>query len=287
MNTKNQKIIDWLLENKNPAVKYRTQTEILGEPGDKASIIEYLNKSLPADWREREGLWSTYYLTAVAECGLTAEDFPINKEKAVDFGEKYQFGHSCGDYMRLRALIRLGFENDPKIAEIIRNLPSKQLPDGGFLCLHRIDKLKRTPKSCVKANMHALMFCAECRKKGIETEIEAPLINYFRNHNIFYRTDDLDALMLQAREGWRTIDTFHPFEVMRVGLHNVVEAFCALGYANDPMLREAWTLLNAKSTPNGTIMDQTSTKPYLPKERAGKPGKWVTFYTLLAEKEKL
>lgn len=52
----------------------------------------------------------------------------------------------------------------------------------------------------------------------------------------------LHRLLLNARDGWRSIDAFYPFEVMRVGLQNIVEAFCALGYGNDERLKEAWNL---------------------------------------------
>jgi len=150
-----------------------------------------------------------------------------------------------------------------------------------------LDKMKRTPKSCVKANMHALMFCAECRKKGIKADIEEPLLDYFWKHNIFYRTDNPQTLILNAREGWRTIDAFYPFEVMRVGLQNIVESFCALGYGNDSRLNEAWDILNSKKTSDGmNILNGTLSKSYLPKERVGRPSKWVTFYALLAQKER-
>lgn len=278
-------VIKWLLEDDNPAVKYRTQTEILGEKADKEPVIAWVNEFLPADWRERAGLWSVYYLTTIAESGLTFEDIPLDKEKAIHFGDAYKFEHSCGDYMRLRALVRLGFAKESDIAGIISNLSEKQLPDGGFLCLHRLDKLKYTPKSCVKANMMALMFCAECRKKGIKVNIEEPLLDYFWNHNLFYRTDNPEALILNAREGWRTIDTFYPFEVMRVGLQNIVESLCALGYGSDPRLNEAWKILHSKKTADGKyILNGTLSKSYLPKERVNRPSKWVTLYALLAEK---
>ncbi|MCL2060127.1 MAG: hypothetical protein FWH01_13930 [Oscillospiraceae bacterium] len=211
-------VILWLLENDNPAVKYRTQTELLGEAADKMPVVAWVNSFLPTDWVGREGLWSVYYLNTFAECGLSFEDVPLDIEKAIHFGTDYRFEHGCGDYMRLRALVRLGLADEPSVMNIIRTLPEKQLPDGGFLCLHRADKMNRIPKSCVKANMHALMFCAECRKKGIIAGIEDALLDYFWNHNLFYRTDDPNALILNAREGWRTIDTFYPFEVMRVGL---------------------------------------------------------------------
>jgi len=280
-------VINWLLEDSNPAVKYRTQTEILGEPTDIEPVISWVNKFLPTDWNEREGLWSAYYLTTLAECGLSFEDISLNKEKAVNFGSVYKFEHGCGDYMRLRALVRLGLSKEPSVADIINSLSEKQLPDGGFLCLHRLDKLNRVPKSCVKANMLALMFCAECRKKDIKTDIEKPLLDYFWKHNLFYRTDSPETLIINAREGWRTIDTFYPFEVMRVGLQNIVESLCALGYGNDDCMKEAWDILNSKKTEDGKyILNGTLSKSYLPKERVGNPSKWVTFYALLAQKER-
>jgi hypothetical protein len=105
-------VIQWLLGDDNPAVKYRTQTEILGETADKSPVVAWVNNFLPADWTEREGLWSTYYLTTFAECGLTIEDIRLDKEKAIHFGTDYRFEHSCGDYMRLRALVRLGLGED-------------------------------------------------------------------------------------------------------------------------------------------------------------------------------
>ncbi|HCA30065.1 MAG TPA: hypothetical protein DEP23_11105 [Ruminococcaceae bacterium] len=280
-------VINWLLEDNNPAMKYRTMTEILGESADKEPVIAWLNKSLPDDWMERKGLWSVYYLTAFAECGLRFEDIPLKKDKIINFGNENPFVYGCGDYMRLRALVRLGLGNELEVADIISKLSDKQLPDGGFLCLHRIDKLKYVPKSCVKANMLALLFCAECKKQGIKNDIEKPLLDYFWKHNLFYKSDDHKTLMLNAREGWRTIDTFYPFEVMRVGLQNIVESFCALGYGNDPRLQEAWNILNEKQDPDAKyILNGALTKSYLPKERVGKPSKWVTFYALLAQKER-
>ena len=72
------------------------------------------------------------------------------------------------------------------------------------------------------------------------------------------------------------------------GLQNIVESFCALGYGNDPRLSKAWNILNSKKTLDGKyILNGTLTKSYLPKERVGKPSKWVTFYAMLANKEKL
>ena len=74
---------------------------------------------------------------------------------------------------------------------------------------------------------------------------------------------------------------------MRVGIQNIVEAFCVLGYGSDKRLKEAWEMMETKKDKDGKyILNGTLTKSYLPKEKVGKPSKWVTFYTLLGKKYK-
>ena len=282
-------VINWLLEDSNPAVKYRTQTELLGQVGDKESVVAWIFNKLPSDWLETKGLWFNYYITAFAECGLSYEDIPkeaIEKAFAI-FDESIDCG--CGDFMLLTALMKLGLQNHSSMQQIIAELGGHSLPDGGFVCQRMLNKLDYTPKSCYKADVHALFFIAECKKKGIDVTAFQSLIDYFLNRNLFYRSTDKTTLVIGGREGWRTIDTFYPFEPMRVGIQNVVEAFCALGYGNDERLKEAWSLLcNHKDGTGKVILKGTLTKSYLPKtrEKEGKTSKWVTFYTLLAEQEK-
>lgn len=121
----NDATINWLLGEDNPAVKYRTQTEIRGHPADKAPVLEWLNDSLPADWTSRTGLWFRYYITAFAECGLSYADIPLDKEAIIGFGNAFPFEHSCADYIHLWALVKLGFADEPAIAKIIRNTKRK------------------------------------------------------------------------------------------------------------------------------------------------------------------
>jgi len=282
---RNNAAVNWLLEDSNPAIKYRSLKELFGEKANNQDVVTYVNSFLPKGWKETKGLWFTYYLNAIAECGLTGEDMSIPKGKALLLIENEAFGFGCGDFMLLRAMIMLGYHNEPLIIEQLNQLNSKQLPDGGFLCLRRLEKLNYTPKSCVKSNNWALLLCSECKKRGISLTITNNLLNYYWEHNLFYKKSDLSELILNARGGWRTIDTFHPFEVMRVGLHNIVEAFCALGYGNDNRLLDAWNLMNCKKNEKGQyLLEGTLTKSYLPKERIGRPSKWVTFYSLLAQK---
>lgn len=60
-------IISWLLENDNPAVRYRTQKELLKEFPDNTQVKEWIFSKLPPKWYETNGLWYRYYITAIAE----------------------------------------------------------------------------------------------------------------------------------------------------------------------------------------------------------------------------
>ena len=279
----NNSVISWLLSDDTPAVKYRTQTEILDEKADRKEVSEWILSKLPADWHETKGLWYSYYVTALAECGLRVEDVdPVHIQRALELPQTFDGG--CAAFMLLRALIKLGFADVAK--QVLELFEEHVLPDDGFVCTRIKNKLKYTPKSCYKANVYALFCAAECKKAGIAFPNEDKLLDYFFKRNIFYRCDNPEALITGGREGWRIVDTFHPFEPMRVGIHNIIEAFSALGYGNDERLAEAWELLNKQTNEDGkVILSGTLTKSYLPKETKGKPSKWVTFYKELAKME--
>lgn len=276
----NKEVINWLLEDSNPAIKYRTQTELLGQTADVSQAKEWIYSKLPKEWYNTKGLWYVYYVTALAQCGLSKDDISSEHMRSAFDVLSDTFECSCSDFMLLTALVQLGYN----VQNTIDNLIEHSLPDGGFLCLHRVNKLEYVPKSCYKANLHALMFLAECKKRDIDISSFQPLISYFINRNIFYKSSGKTSLVLNNREGWRTIDVFYPFEVMRIGLQNIVESFSALGYGNEDWLQKSWRLLEKQKDDTGkVILGGTLTKSYLPKEKIGKASKWATFYTLLAE----
>ena len=232
-------------------------------------------------------MWLTHYYTAIGECGIDGYEFGIKKDDVINYYKKNGFLYNCADFMQLRAFVKLGFGNILNDIGLMEKPNNRQKSDGGFLCL--IEKYKDKSKSCVKNNNMALLFLSECRKKNITLLIEKDLLQYFWNHKLFFKTSNLSSLIINAREGWRTIDTFYPFEVQRIGLQNIIEAFSVLGYGKNKKLQEAWKILETKKEPNGKyILDGTLTKSYLPKtkEQVGKPSKWITFYVLLANKYK-
>jgi hypothetical protein len=91
----NETVIAWLLESSNPAVAYRTQTELLDQTADKAPVVKWLTDLLPDKWEETKGLWFVYYLTAFAECGLKHEDTGVDAETLVRYKSTADFDYGC------------------------------------------------------------------------------------------------------------------------------------------------------------------------------------------------
>ena len=302
----NELVINWLLEDDNPAVKYRTLTELLDIPEDRKEVIEAkkkvlstLSQAIDTEWMsDVKGLWLTYNLVALAECGLNKSEIDVSSvfasksdrsNRGAPSGLQYggKFDANCCDALMLRALVALGYKENENIESWLNKFPEYMLPDGGFLCAHWRRRFRYTPKSCIKDNMHVLLMLAECKKQGLEFECAGNLIDYFMKRRVFYRSDSPDTLVLHSRPGKRMIDNFFPAEPFRVGLPQLLYAFSVLGAGNRRELKEAWELLSRKRDREGKfILEGTLAKSYLPKERVGKPSKWVTFYALSAEKHR-
>jgi hypothetical protein len=285
-------IVNWLLEEDNPGVRLRALTSLCGcPPGDpqmqsaRRLVLESLPAARDLTWTESKGLALIYGLTALAECGLSRADLPL--EALVDRLLEGGFDAACGDMILLRALVMLGYTGDSRVQARLAQLVETQLPDGGWLCLHRLRKLSYIPKSCIKDAMHALLLAGELGKRGIQLPTTGRLLGYFAKRRLFYRTDDPSRLVLDCRPGGRMTDAYFPNEVMRVGLPVLLEALSALGAALEPDFAEAWRLLDGKRDPQGRIpLEGTLSKSYLPKERVGKPSKWASLYACLAWKNR-
>lgn len=288
----NPQTLDWLLEEDNPGVRVRTLTGLCGLPGDDAQVIAARDLVTQTLGQARDMFWMedtrptppVRGLIALAESGLTRDCLPI--DPVVDrFLNLLHYDVNCGDFIILRSLVMLGYGDDPRLQRWLAKAAEAQLPDGGWLCLHRLNKMNRTPKSCIKANMHALLLAGEMKKRGMSFPGSDELVQYFFKRRLFYRTDDPGRLVLECRPGYRMIDAYFPIEIQRVGLPLLLEALAALGVGRAPELQEAWDMLEAKQDEQGRVkLEGTLAKSYLPKERVGLPGKWVTLYAWLAYK---
>lgn len=150
--------------------------------------------------------------------------------------------------------------------------------------MHRVRKMKKVPKSCMRAAMHGLLLAGELKKRGLYFNGNDRLIQYFLKRRLFYRTDNPTQVVVRGMN-----EVFFPIEYFRVGLPLLLEALSTLGRGKSLELQEAWNILEEKRDHQGRIILEGTlplNKSYLPKERIGKPSKWATLYAYLAWKNK-
>lgn len=297
----NSTVLKWLLENNNPAIKYRTMMEICDNKAEDCSevydliwqqytIVSMLKK------QDENGLFSCKdygvhtslrYLTAFAEHGLQVDK---RLERFVDFTIDFLFScdrqgdlAGCATPLTLRALVMLGYHNDNNVKDLISRFVSMQLFDGGFMCKMKLG-IKPNRKSCYKATLSGLLLYAECKRKNILPSNVDKLIDYFLRRDVFYSSDK-SVSFKEGKAGWRFVDNFFPVEPMRMGLPQIVGALSILGVSGSPAVAEAWELLQKKVNEDGLLfLEGTLTKQPCSFGKVSQPNKWITFYALLAEK---
>ncbi|MCL2664817.1 MAG: hypothetical protein FWE82_04320 [Defluviitaleaceae bacterium] len=292
------KTLEWLLEDSNPAIKYRTLTEICGEQPDSCravynSIWEQKPVERMFSKQDENGLWandSYEYLSACAELGLHKDERLDNYvnfivKSMTDFLDNNDEDFGCRAPLMLRALVMMGYHEKSDVKKLITRCAATQLYDGGFNC-QRLLKKNPGRKSCYKAALQGLLLYAECKRKNILPANADKLLDYFLKRDIFYSSDRTKNFKDgRADKGWRFIDNFFPAEPLRTGLPLIISSLSVLGAGNHPALTEAWELLKAKKYENGRMkLDGTLSKFPYNFGAVGKENKWVTFYAALAEK---
>jgi hypothetical protein len=199
-------IVNWLLENDNPGIVARTLVGLCSYPKDhpfvkeaRHRVVQQLKPAHDFSWMALKGQVLVYNLTALAEMGLTFEHVPI--EPVVDRLLSQPFDANCADLMTLRALVMLGYAHDNHLVDRLKLIEDALLPDGGWLCLHRVQKMDRTPKSCIKVNMHGLLLAGELRKQSVEMPGTEQLVQYFLKRRLFYRMDQPTRLVIKPPGG--------------------------------------------------------------------------------------
>ena len=290
MNT--ESALAWLDDPAVPLIRHRLMAELPdrfpAEQREQAAVdaVATLPQARDTAWMtETKGLWLIYHLLALAECGLTRDI--VDAEPAVRRVLEPPLDCGCGDALALRALVMLGWGGEPQVRERLDAFCAHQMGDGGWFCLHRLQKRSPPKKSCYRAALHGLLLAGECAKRGVPFAGAQGVADYFLRRNLFYRTADDSQPVLGMRPGWRVQDTFFPMETMRVGVQNIVESLCALGHGRHPALDEAWAMLEERTDEAGRVrLDGTLQKSWLPKENVGKPSRWVTLYAVLAERQR-
>lgn len=281
-------VINWLLEDKNPEVKYRTMIELLGVSKDEPEVkkaYDGLLKSntvgLTMDKFKLNKKWEDVTaLCALAEFGLNRVDIPIDDyiERII---KNMDFSMKCAKILMLRNLVSLGYYEHAWVKEEIFSSFSSIREDGTFRCL---DKTKKTNDSklpnmgCYRQTTTYLLLAAELKKIGVTLPQFELLINFYINHCVAFRSDNPEKAIIQEM-----IETYYPFDHVKLGLQMTIYGLSVLGAANHPACNHALTLLDNKKDGDGKyILDKSF--PYFEVGKVGEPNKWITLYALLSEK---
>jgi hypothetical protein len=311
-----KQIINWLLEENEPSIRYRTLTELLDYPVDSKDVVlakenipncKNVNrifsrtneKGIFPHKPEYFGNWTTFnYLTALVELGLTKDDkriWPIvdwiltpGDDKCEYFIQK-ELGcayildennlGSCGQISFLSTLVKLGYLDDPRVKRLIEVFAEKGRFDGGYLCKWKKSRhVGNDPKSCYIATVPALKLYSILPKKYRKGKKYDGLINYFTNRNMIYSKIEPKKMICNTDLGFN----YAPSPIL-----SITYSMGRLGMGNIPEMKCVWDILKNKPTVDGKyILEYQETKKAILMDKKGQPNKWITFYMLLAKKYK-
>lgn len=314
MNT-NQQVYDWLLEQNNPSVRYRTMTELLDRKKDDIEVVQareqicssemvtkILSKMHPDGyWLQKKpatnefvgdgveyGAYATthFCLAYLAELGLDSQNPQVSKAADRYLNLQKADGDfcchlSCLFGYNIRTLIMLGFRQDSRVQNSIDLMLATERPDGGYLCdLHEGKYKTKAVKSCIHGSVKTLLAFSELQEYWDHPRCQS-LVEYFMKRNVLYRTSDLEKAI--NRDVTRT-----SFPITwRAGLTEMVYALSKMGYGSNDELNRAWEILDSKRDSQGKYrLDWTPTQALLKSGKRGESNKWVTFYALLSKKYK-
>ncbi len=265
------KVLDWLLEPEQPSVRYLTLTKLLGkresDPTVRAAkaqipsqgwVAEVLARRDPGGWWVRPRGWleprfvgTNWNLLALSDLGATREipeissscEFwmtrsPLTGGGVGGFGKGK--GHHCYTANMARALIRMGYQDDPRVHRTLQWLVRTAHPKGGWTCRFSTDGPATSRSLDAWEGLSA--FAAyprsqwtdemlECVERGAEYYLDRELHRQGDRYAPWYRFH------------WPV----HYYYDLLVGL----DCLTALGHGDDPRLGFALDLLRKKRRPDG------------------------------------
>lgn len=264
--TANDKIVmDWLLEEDQPAMRYLTLTELLGRPEEDPEVrdaretmpgrgwaADILARQDPAGWWVSKDafyrpkyLSSNWMLLILADLGMTRKD-PRIRRAADEWIKRFAkpdggFGmdgskssHLCVVGNTARALVQFGYADHPKVAKSFEWMEKNRSHLGGWSCFgsgRNLDSWEPMsafavyPKSKWTAGMQRAV--EEGATFFLERELEKQGDHYEPWYRFHYPV--------------------HYYYDLLVGL----DFMTALGYGNEPRLKPALSLLRKRRRSDG------------------------------------
>jgi hypothetical protein len=304
-------IIEWLINSDDPALKYRTFTELLDKKDIGMSpykdqiirskpvktILEKMNPNgywLQKNPRTKEilgdgvvyGAFGTthYCLSYLAEIGLDkthpkvakASDRYLNLQKSDgDFLRHF----SCLLGLNIRTFILLGYQEDARVKKSINLLLKMDRPDGGYLCdMHEGRYKTKAVKSCFRGSVKALLAFSYLPQLW-EHERCKKLVDYFFSRNVIFKSTDLETYVNKDIER-----TSFPI-TWRANVFEILLSLSKMGYGGDRRLQRAWEVLdNNKDSKGRYILNWTPSQCPWKVGKRNRPNRWLTFYSYLTHK---
>ena len=263
--TPSRSVLNWLLEDDQPAVRYRTLTQLLGRSKRDDEVLETRRHLAERGWianilaeRNRAGWWyhernlyqpkyiaTNWRMLVLADLGVGREHPAVRKscELWMDRfrlkgggvgGNSAGTGHHCIVGNMTRALIQMGYEDDPRVRRSLEWIVRTADPKGGWSCFgsgrnldswEGLSALAAYPKARWTASMH------RCIERGAEFFLQRELHRQGRRYPPWFRFHY----------------PVHYYYDLLVGL----ELLTSLGYADDPRLRFARQFLEERRRRNG------------------------------------
>lgn len=258
-------VVDWLLEEEQPAVRYRALTQVLGRDEDDPEVrsakqmiatkgwaSDVLEAQKPGGWWvSNESLYRPKYLSTnwmllvLADLGMTRADPRIDRACTL-WIERFAMedggfamsgrkrGHLCTTGNTARALVQFGFTDHPKVENAFEWLAKTRDKNGGWSCFGSGRNLDSWEGMSAFA-VYPRPKWTEGMKRAVEAAAEFYLQRELHKQGAPY-------------EPWRRFHhPVHYYYDLLVGL----DFMTALGYTDDPRMRYAISLLREKRRSDG------------------------------------
>lgn len=286
-------VINWILEDETPEVKYRVMTELLCMKKDEPDVLMAYDRlivsdavSLIMDKFKLNNKWEDINaLCALAEIGLTRVDVPIDCyiDRII---KNMNRSMKCAKILLLRNLVALGYYEHPWVKEQVSLSFTTIREDGTFRCLDKSKKKndsKLPEMGCYRQTTTYLLLASELKKIGVDLPQFKCLAEFYINHHVAFHPDDYEKFIIEEMAG-----SFYPIDHVHIGLQMIMYGLSILGVANHPNCKKAWALINSKKDSEGKyILNKSFAEPYFNVGKVGAPNKWVTLYVLLSEKYRM
>jgi hypothetical protein len=286
----NSSVINWLLEENQPSIRYLTLTELLGKPEKDSDVRsakrnitkvgwakEVLDKQLPGGfWYHEKSLFNPAYLATfwmlliLSDLGLTKEEPKVakaselwmerNATKDGGFSESGKAGgHLCITGNSARALVKFGYVDNLKVTRAFEWIVKNQAEKGGWSCWNfgkkrtgrTLDSWEPLSAFAVYPRQKWTRNMKQSVEKGTEFFLERELHNLGDRYPPWYRFHY----------------PIHYYYDLLVGL----DFMTALGYTSDKRLDYAISLLKKKQRSDGRWnLDSVNPDPESPQGRWNK-----------------